>query len=648
VQERAEERLDGWKGRFIDRLRGGDDGDDTSASQLPARFSNVRPLGAGGMGEVFAADDDQLGRPVAVKRLAPGVNAVSHEERFRREGQALARLRHSGVAQVHELIDSDDALLLVLERVEGPSLAERLEAGPLPRTEALTIALRLAEALAAAHRAGVVHRDVKPANVVLRPDGSPVLIDFGLARFDDLPGLTASNVALGTPAYWAPEQAAGARADARSDLFGLGRILEESLVDDPSVSQGSAGLDPDLRAVLSACTAALPSDRYASADELGQDLQALLEGRAPAVAPARDRGLGVGALIAVAAAALLGAVALTLSGGVDDEVEAGKVTAVAPQATQAPSEAAPRVRRWSFAHPRVSGARFLPGGGVVSWGKEGRVGHWVEGEATWYRVENPIRDLAPAPTSWVAVDDQGVSSYRPPVRSEGPLVKLGRYAPIARASWHSLAIASDGQSCLAVSRMHGLHWLGLPDLKLLAHVRLGEDVHAAVFAPDGQSCVVATGNTRRGARSAVVLLELPSGRELERWSLAMRPRSVAISADSRWIVCGDQIGSLVRVDRKLRTLEAVAEPGQRAAHKGRVVSVRFLEGTSLVSVSGEPELRARLRPNTVRRWRVAEVDQVPEELFSSKAELLGLDVSAEGEALLIVEGAGQVRISPLP
>jgi serine/threonine-protein kinase len=213
-------------------------------------YEIISLLGAGGMGEVYRARDTQLGRIVAVKVLPDALASDADRiARFEREARALAALNHPHVATLFGLDRADGRHLLVMELVEGDTLADRLRHGPLPVEEALRIALQIADALEAAHERGIVHRDLKPANVKLTADGAVKVLDFGLAKaLDDrsasLSGerpadvthsptlsfmATQAGVILGTAAYMSPEQAKGLPADQRSDVFSFGVVLFEML-----------------------------------------------------------------------------------------------------------------------------------------------------------------------------------------------------------------------------------------------------------------------------------------------------------------------------------------------------------------------------------------------------------------------------------
>jgi Tol biopolymer transport system component len=209
-------------------------------------------LGAGGMGEVYRATDTRLKRQVALKVLPSSVTADPDRlARFQREAEVLASLNHPNIAGLHGIEESDGVKALVMELVEGPTLADRIAQGPIPVEEALTIARQIAEALAAAHDRNIIHRDLKPANIKLRPDGEVKVLDFGLAKAMDQgsgigdqgsgktilansptitsPAMTMHGVILGTAAYMSPEQAAGRPVDRRTDLWAFGVVLMEML-----------------------------------------------------------------------------------------------------------------------------------------------------------------------------------------------------------------------------------------------------------------------------------------------------------------------------------------------------------------------------------------------------------------------------------
>src|SRR5262245_53244234 len=199
------------------------------------------------MGEVYRATDTRLKRQVALKIL-PASLATDPDRlaRFEREAEVLASLNHPNIAAIHGLEESDGVKALVMELVEGATLADRIAQGAIPLAEALPIAKQIAEALEAAHEQGVIHRDLKPANIKVRPDGTVKVLDFGLAKALQpagvgaatslsmsptiaSPAVTAAGIILGTAAYMSPEQARGADVDRRADLWAFGVVLYEML-----------------------------------------------------------------------------------------------------------------------------------------------------------------------------------------------------------------------------------------------------------------------------------------------------------------------------------------------------------------------------------------------------------------------------------
>jgi eukaryotic-like serine/threonine-protein kinase len=292
-----------------------DDSSDDLAHEVPGhvgRYRLARRIGAGSFGTVYEAIDTELGRRVAVKLPRRASGARSEEQaRFVREAQNLARLSHPAIVPVLDAGTSDGVSYIVCALVDGPTLADRLCEGPLPPRAAAQIAAALADALDHAHRKGIVHRDVKPTNILFDKSGSPWLTDFGLAsRCDADATLTVEGQLLGTPAYMAPEQAAGAshRVDGRSDVYSLGAVLYECLTGQlPFVGSPSAVLDQirncqpltptricprierDLEMICLKALEKHPADRYVSAAEFGDDARSFLAGE-----PVRARPPGPG------------------------------------------------------------------------------------------------------------------------------------------------------------------------------------------------------------------------------------------------------------------------------------------------------------------------------------------------------------------
>ena len=210
-------------------------------------YEILSELGAGGMGEVYRALDTILKRQVALKVLPPEVaNSTDRVARFQREAEVLAALNHPNIAHLYGLERANGTVALVMELVDGPTLADRCADGPIPLDEALPIAKQIAEAVECAHEQGIIHRDLKPANIKVRSDGTVKVLDFGLAKLTDTsvpthvggmtqsptitkPAMTAAGVILGTAAYMAPEQARGKTVDRRADIWAFGCVLFEML-----------------------------------------------------------------------------------------------------------------------------------------------------------------------------------------------------------------------------------------------------------------------------------------------------------------------------------------------------------------------------------------------------------------------------------
>jgi serine/threonine-protein kinase len=272
-------------------------------------YEVIAKLGEGGMGEVYRARDTKLGRSIAIKVLPEAVAQDGERiARFEREAKALAALNHPHIATLHGLDEVDGRHLLVMELVEGETLAERLARGPIKLEETLRIATQIAEALEAAHEKGIVHRDLKPANIKLTPDEKVKVLDFGLAKaMDSAPehsGLTnsptlsvmatAAGIILGTAAYMSPEQAKGLPTDHRSDVFSFGCVLYEMLTRqqpfqgetvpdimasvmarEPSLAALPPDLNPRLVVLLKRCLEKSRKQRWQAIGDVRAELEAI-------------------------------------------------------------------------------------------------------------------------------------------------------------------------------------------------------------------------------------------------------------------------------------------------------------------------------------------------------------------------------------
>ncbi|HEX5214919.1 MAG TPA: serine/threonine-protein kinase, partial [Vicinamibacterales bacterium] len=301
-------------------------------------------LGQGGMGTVYRARDTVLGRTVALKVLsADAVGDADAAPRILREARAASRLNHPNIVTLHELGRSGETEFLVMEYVEGTPLSALIKPGGLPTDRVLDYATQIADALAAAHEAGLVHRDIKPGNVMIMPNGRVKVLDFGLARHlpaapaDETRAITAEfathHGAAGTIGYMAPEQIEGRPADARSDVFALGVVMFELLTGDrpftgdtawatmnatmnsdaPDVGRIRTDVPPGLVRIVSRALAREPGNRYASARELSIDLKRL---RAPldTARGATDASQRSWRRVAIAGAVLVAIVAISIAG----------------------------------------------------------------------------------------------------------------------------------------------------------------------------------------------------------------------------------------------------------------------------------------------------------------------------------------------
>ncbi len=260
-----------------------------------SHYTITGKLGEGGMGVVYRADDTKLGRIVALKFLSPELTRdPDAKKRFIAEAQAASRLDHPNICTVYEIDETDDGRLFIsMACYDGSSLAHRLSQGRLPPAEAVAVMRDVAAGLTSAHRNGIIHRDIKPGNILVTGDGRAKILDFGLAKLGTPSNLTGAGVRLGTAAYMSPEQARGQEADARSDIWAVGVVLFELLTgrrpfegeryesllyaicNEPvgNPSELEPDVHPELDDVVMRCLEKSPARRYQSADELHSALE---------------------------------------------------------------------------------------------------------------------------------------------------------------------------------------------------------------------------------------------------------------------------------------------------------------------------------------------------------------------------------------
>jgi tetratricopeptide (TPR) repeat protein len=270
------------------------------------RYQIIRQLGAGGMGEVFLAEDTRLERRVAIKMLPDKLAGDSHSRwRLIHEAKAAAALDHPNICAVYEVGEEGEQAFIVMQYVDGLNLAERIAKGPLSAVEVIDIGIQAAEALAEAHARGIIHRDIKPQNIILTPRGQLKVLDFGIAKFVEVPHAespdartkwaTEAGIIRGTPGFMSPEQLRGQHVDARTDIFSLGALLYECAAGKsafeaatpidvalrvinhtpPPAFEVNPAIPHSLHGIISKAMAKAPSARYESAAALRSDLVAL-------------------------------------------------------------------------------------------------------------------------------------------------------------------------------------------------------------------------------------------------------------------------------------------------------------------------------------------------------------------------------------
>ncbi len=325
---------------------------------IAGRFELVELIGKGGMSSVYKAQDRLLDRMVAIKILHPHFTEdEEYVERFRREARSVAQLSHPNIVTVIDRGEDAGRQYIVFEYVEGENLKELLErTGPMPVRDALVMALQMTRALSFAHGRGLIHRDVKPQNVLLNADGQAKMTDFGIARSIDVQGVTITGTILGTSEYIAPEQARGEQVDAQTDVYSMGVVLYELLTGGvpfegdnfvtvalrhvnepvPSVLDRRPEVPARVATAVERSMAKFPAERFQSMDELSEELEiclaelepmsdeaTMIVRRPPAAGPQRERprrrrrrlgvlwpAAAVVAVLAVAGLAAFGALSL--------------------------------------------------------------------------------------------------------------------------------------------------------------------------------------------------------------------------------------------------------------------------------------------------------------------------------------------------
>ena len=286
-------------------------------SLVAGKYRILEEIGHGGMGIVYRAEDIKLKRYVALKFLPPQLtDSPELKQRFLIEAQAAAALSHPNICVVHEVGESEEQPYIAMEYVEGETLRDRIKKGPLKPEEAVDLVVQVASGLRVAHRKGIIHRDVKSANIMVTETGQVKVMDFGLAKLRGSSSLTKSQTTLGTVAYMSPEQARGDELDQRTDIWSLGVVLYEMLAgrlpfrgdhdqsviyailhqESESLIKARPGTAPELEHVVGQALAKKPADRYQTMEELREDLSAIAEGLKPLRAKAKPAAVKLAVL----------------------------------------------------------------------------------------------------------------------------------------------------------------------------------------------------------------------------------------------------------------------------------------------------------------------------------------------------------------
>jgi WD40 repeat protein len=573
-------------------------------------YAIERELGRGGMGVVYQARHLALGRTVALKMILAGRHAGSDDlVRFRTEAQAIARLQHPNIVAVYEVGEHDGKPFLSLEFCPGGSLERKLAGSPLPPSEAAKLTLTLARAMHAAHQARVIHRDLKPGNVLLAADGTPKITDFGLAKKLDDQGQTQTGAVMGTPSYMAPEQAAGSKdLGPAVDVYALGAVLYELLTGRPPFKaatlletlgqvvnedpvpprQLNATVPADLETVCLKCLRKEPRVRYPTAGALAEDLHRWQAGE-PVVA--RPAGLGerlvkwsrrrptLAALVAVSVAALL-----TLVGG--GLVFSLSLAAQARRAERAEKQATDRARDAEREQGRAE--RMLYAGQIASAQREWELGNlniawdhlqrcqadlrgWEHGHLRGLFQRNQrtllghtagVTAVAWSPDGGQVLSDDGKTlKVWDVAKGRAVFSVAGQEGRIARVAWTPggpRVLSSDGKTLKIWDVVKGRAVFSVaetPD-------GLGSDVPPATrWSPDGRRLLT-------GSNSGTVLKvwDVEKGQEVVSFKGHAAPvLSVAWSPDGKHILSGDVDNTL-----KLWDAEKGRESLRLQEHKGGI------------------------------------------------------------------------------
>lgn len=635
--------------------------------QAGEKFTILRELGRGGMGAVYEAKDNELGRHVALKFLHG--QTLARLERFRVESETLARLRHPNIVQVHECGEAEGGVFLVLDFVDGESLEQRVERGPLEPKEAVRIARDVAAALQHCHDHGVIHRDVKPGNVLLEQSGRVLLTDFGIARdLEREVALSKTGAMIGTPAYMPPEQARGQKdaIDARSDVYALGATLYEMLTGKGpfagytlparlaagDLTLARADLHPDLVAICTKCLRSKASLRYPTAQALGDDLDRHLRGEP---VEARSRRVGPVLLLSLALIAVaLAMVAASLIATRGKSHVAGTPSGPTPTATS--PKRSPPVSRFAplkrdplrLTLPGLLGARFAGPEHVLAWSaSEWCVWRLADREIS---AQGRVKELQAA-----AVDAKGelLLLAQPKRVSLQRLAGGGAIASVPLVT-EEVALSPTGEVAALVAGVTVVLWRPGRAVAVEMLYEAKSEPRALVFSPDGSYLAFASGGTNRDADPRELVVWTSAGELVARWEIPRPAYQLAFAPNTGLLATGDDWGGLRIYDPATPGAAPISftapQPGPLGgAHTGEVAGVVFDPHGVLLSVSGHSPQRAAVLTNELRRWEISDgVGRLLSTHLPLADEYVALDV-ARGRALLLTgaKAKGEVRITSL-
>ena len=577
--------------------------------QTISHYRIVEKLGEGGMGVVYKAEDTNLDRTVALKFLAGHLlESEEHKQRFLREARATASLDHPNICMVHEVGEADGRVFLAMGYIDGPEVRAKIKERPLKLDEALDIAIQAAAGLQAAHQKGIIHRDIKSANMMLTSTGQVKIMDFGLAQLSGGTRLTKTNTILGTPAYMSPEQAQRLPTDRRSDIWSLAVVLYEMVTgrlpfegereqavlyaiakEEPEpITALRAGVPTELDRIVGKALSKNPADRYQHVDDMLVDLRALRASLdAARTSPSQSRArTGTKAVWAAAAMALLAVLALVLNStwrSVPSEplrVEYTQLTNLADSAVA----------------PALS--------------PDGRMVAFIRGESTFVGAGNVYVKFLP--------DGEPVQLTRDDSPKMGPLTFSPDGSRIAyTVGVHDTWIVPvlGGEPSRMLVNASGLTWINTAGgpRRILFSKLTGEGLHMGIF-------------TATESRAEERMVYLPADIN------GMAHRS-ALSPDQKWVLLAEMdLGGWLPC--RLVPFDG-SSPGERVGPSpAQCTDVAWSPDGQWMYFSADTG-------NGFRIWRQHFPGGLPEQVTSGATEEQGLTFDPDGSSFLTSVGAGQ-------